>query len=85
MTSFVVEHDSPLTAWGQIQRDLRHRIDVGEFPAGSRIPAEVELIAYYDVSRVTIRRAIGALVGEGYLRSRRGSGTYVTDRTIALV
>ena len=27
MTAFVVEHDSPLTVWGQIHRDLRHRID----------------------------------------------------------
>ncbi len=85
MTRFVVEHDSPLSAWGQIQRDLRHRIDAGEFAAGQRIPTEVELMAHYDVSRVTIRRSIRALTDEGYLRTRRGSGTYVTDRTVALV
>ena len=85
MTAFIIEHDSPLSAWGQVQRDLRHRIDVGEFVAGQRIQTEVELIAHYDVSRVTIRRSIRALIDDGYLRTRRGSGTYVTDRTIALV
>ena len=85
MTLFVVERDSPLSAWGQIQRDLRHRIDAGEFAAGQRIPTEVELMTYYDVSRVTIRRSIRALSDDGYLRSRRGSGTFVTDRTVALV
>lgn len=85
MTAFVVEHDSPLTVWGQIQRDLRHRIDASEFRPGVRIPTEVELMAHYGVSRVTIRRALSALIDEGYLRSRRGSGTYVTDRTLSMV
>jgi len=85
MTAFVVEHDSPLTVWGQIHRDLRHRIDASEFHPGQRIPTEVELMAHYDVSRVTIRRALSALIADGYLRTRRGSGTYVTDRTVSLV
>ena len=64
---------------------VHHRIDAAEFPAGTRIPTEVDLIRHYDVSRVTIRRAVAALIEEGYLRTRRGSGTYVTDRTVALV
>ncbi|GAA4664313.1 GntR family transcriptional regulator [Frondihabitans cladoniiphilus] len=85
MTAFVVEHDSPLTVWGQIHRDLRRRIDSSEFRPGARIPTEVDLMAHYDVSRVTIRRALSALIDDGYLRTRRGSGTYVTDRTVALV
>ena len=81
---FIVEHQSPLTAWGQVQRELRRSIDDGEFEAGSRIPAEVELMADFGVSRMTIRRAIGALEADGYLQARRGSGTYVTSRTDAL-
>lgn len=85
MTPFVVEHDSPLSAWGQIQRDLRHRIDAAEFTAGQRIPSEVELMAHYGVSRVTIRRSIRALIDDGYLRTRPGSGTYLTDRTMSLI
>ncbi|TFB71191.1 GntR family transcriptional regulator [Cryobacterium glaciale] len=85
MAAFIVEHDSPLSAWGQVHRNLRHRIDSGEFAAGDRIPTELELSTDYAVSRVTIRRSIRALIDEGYLRSRRGSGTYVTDSTVALV
>ena len=80
MGAFKVEHDSPLTAWGQIQRDLRRRIDGGEFPTGRRIPPEVDLVEEYGVSRMTVRRAVGALTDDGYLTSRRGSGTYVIDR-----
>ena len=85
MAAFIIEHDSALSAWGQIQRDLRHRLDGGEFAAGERIQPEVQLSEYYGVSRVTIRRSIRALIDDGYLRARRGSGTFVTDRTVALV
>jgi DNA-binding GntR family transcriptional regulator len=80
--AFVVEHDSPLTAWGQIRRDVRRRIDEGEFAAGSRIPTEAALMDHYGVSRVTIRRTIAAMVEDGYLQSRRGSGTYVMGRAL---
>ncbi|WP_022883165.1 GntR family transcriptional regulator [Gryllotalpicola ginsengisoli] len=80
MEPFAVEHDSPLTAWGQVHRDIRRRIDAGEFPPGSRIPSEADLVARYGVSRVTVRRAIEALGTDGYVHSRRGSGTFVNAR-----
>jgi GntR family transcriptional regulator len=80
MEGFTVEQDSPLTAWGQVQRDLRQRIEAGEFGPASRIPSEAALSTHYGVSRVTVRRAIEALVVDGYLTSRKGSGTYVADR-----
>ncbi|MEW1931311.1 GntR family transcriptional regulator [Rhodococcus sp. NPDC079359] len=82
MAAFVVEHDSPLTAWGQIRRDLRRRVDEGEFVSGARIPTEAALMEQYGVSRVTIRRTIAAMVEDGYVESRRGSGTYVTGRAL---
>jgi DNA-binding GntR family transcriptional regulator len=76
---FVVEPDSPLTAWGQVQRDLRRRIESREFEPGARIPSEVELVRHYSVSRMTVRRAIEALTDDGLLRTRRGAGTFVTE------
>ncbi|TFD68879.1 GntR family transcriptional regulator [Cryobacterium ruanii] len=85
MAGFDVEHDSPLSARGQVHRHLRQHIDSGEFAAGDCIPTELTLSAPYASSRVTIRRAIGALIEEGNVRSRRGSGTFVTDNALALV
>lgn len=79
MSSFI-EQNSALTAWGQIHRDLRKRIEAGEFAAGEKIPTEVELVEAYGVSRITIRRATKALADDGYVTSRQGSGTYVTNR-----
>lgn len=43
-----------------------------------RLPARTELVKNYQVTRTTIDRAISELIGEGYLYSRDGSGTYVT-------
>jgi DNA-binding GntR family transcriptional regulator len=80
MEPFTVEHDSPLTAWGQVHRDLRRRVETGEFPPGGRIPSEADLVTAYGVSRMTVRRAIEALVTDGYLHTKRGSGTFVNER-----
>lgn len=44
---------------------------------GEAIPSEHDLIAKYDVSRITVRRAIDELVNEGYLYRVHGKGTYV--------
>ncbi|WP_166791681.1 GntR family transcriptional regulator [Cryobacterium frigoriphilum] len=80
MEPFIVEHDSPLTKWGQIRRDLRARIENGEYRAGAKLPTEAELMAHYGVSRATVRRTLAAMTDDGYVVSRRGSGTYVTGR-----
>lgn len=80
MPSFAAEQDSPLTAWGQVHRDLRRRIETGEFAPGSRIPSEAALVEHYGMSRMTVRRAIEALVTDGYLHRRRGAGTFVNAR-----
>jgi DNA-binding GntR family transcriptional regulator len=80
MHAFTVEPDSPLTAWGQVHRDLRHRIEVAEFAPGSRLPSEADLVTAYTVSRATVRRALEALTADGYVHTRRGSGTFVNER-----
>ena len=63
-----------------VQDELRHRIDQGKLPAGTRLPSEPDLAAELGVSRATLREALRALEDEGLLRRRQGSGTYVADR-----
>lgn len=46
---------------------------------GSRLPAESTLAAEFQVTRGTVRQAIHALVEEGRLEARHGSGTFVAD------
>ncbi|MFV0560758.1 MAG: GntR family transcriptional regulator [Enterococcus sp.] len=62
-----------------IADDLREKIKTNVYPIGSVIPPELQLQKDYQVSRYTVRQAIALLVNEGYLRSEKGSGTYVED------
>ncbi|MEZ9564407.1 GntR family transcriptional regulator [Vibrio artabrorum] len=61
----------------QIADTLREKIKSGELPVGSILPTESELQTKFDVSRVTIRKAMQLLVENDLLYRQRGSGTYV--------
>src|SRR6516225_9201936 len=62
----------------QIADQVRSLIAAGEFPPGSRLPAERELAKRFGVSRPTFREALIALEVEGYVDVRPGSGIIVT-------
>lgn len=56
---------------------LRQRIVSGEWPVGSRIPAEPALVDLLGVGRNTVREAVQSLAHSGLVERRQGSGTYV--------
>src|SRR5437588_12441657 len=57
---------------------LREDIERGDLPAGSKLPPERTLALDLSVSRTTVMGAYDTLRQEGWLQSRRGSGTYVS-------
>lgn len=61
----------------QVIAALRNQITSGEWPVGSRIPTEPELVEELGVARNTVREAVRALAHNGLLDIRQGSGTYV--------
>jgi DNA-binding FadR family transcriptional regulator len=61
----------------QVIARLRNQITSGEWPVGSRIPTELELVGRLGVARNTVREAVRALAHNGLLDIRQGSGTYV--------
>ena len=61
----------------QVITALRAQITSGEWPVGSRIPTEPELVEQLGVARNTVREAVRALAHNGLLDIRQGSGTYV--------
>src|SRR5256885_10485808 len=60
-----------------IAADLRERIAGGEFAAGRHLPSEADLGGAYAASRMTVRKALEALRGEGLVGSRQGFGWFV--------
>ncbi|MBF6334403.1 GntR family transcriptional regulator [Nocardia abscessus] len=65
----------------QISGHLRELIERGELAPGAEVPSERELAARWKVARPTAAKALNALRQEGIVRSRRGSGTYVAERS----
>jgi GntR family transcriptional regulator len=68
----------PMPLYHQLERDLRSRIQAQEFKAGDALPTEEKICAQYGVSRITVRRALEALIAEGLITKRRGVGTFVS-------
>lgn len=71
------------TIYIQLADILREKIYSKEWGARTRIPSEHALMARFGVARGTVRRALKALVDEGLLVQRRGSGTYVAEPGIS--
>jgi len=68
----------PRRLYLQIADQVRSLIAAGEFPPGSRLPAERELAKRFGVSRPSLREALIALEVEGYVDVRPGAGIMVT-------
>ena len=68
---------SPTPLWEQVHEDILRRINQNEWKSGGMIPTEMELCDMYNVSRITMRKAIEELVLMGYLIRHRGKGTFV--------
>lgn len=63
----------------RLTQDLNRRILAGEWDPGGRLPSEAELVAAYEVSRVTVRTALQALEVRGIVRIRHGAGSFVQE------
>jgi GntR family transcriptional regulator len=67
----------------RVYLSLRDEMANGFYIAGASLPGEQKLAQLFEVSRVTIRRALKALCSDGWVERRAGSGTIVCDRRAA--
>ena len=74
-----VDKDSPFTLYYQLREKLAKQIANHHWKPGEKIPSEAELCGTYDVSRITVRKAIEDLVRSGQLVKYQGKGTFVTN------
>lgn len=71
--------ESSLPLYEQIAGWMRSWIISGAIAPGTRIPSVRQLSRHSKVAIATIRHAIDLLAAEGWLVSKRGSGTFVSD------
>lgn len=66
----------------KIHDSIKEDIEKESWKIGQRLPSERDLAIRFGVSRMTARQAVTALVDEGILERRVGSGTYVASRRV---
>ncbi|EKT59591.1 UTRA domain-containing protein [Providencia burhodogranariea] len=66
-------------AYKQIQSYILRSIDLGIFKPETQIPTELELCAQFNVSRMTVNKAISELSQKGILSRKAGKGTFVAS------
>ena len=77
-----LDRNSTTSLFAQIEANLRRNIENGIYQAGKKMPTEIELMKTYNVSRITIRRAVENLTQEGLLEKKQGKGTFVKEKKI---
>ena len=77
MKKQILKSESYSPLYRQLMQKLRSDIQSGVYPVHSRIPSEQELCETYQVSRVTVRKALAELTREGLLQRHQGKGTFV--------
>ncbi|HEM3178212.1 TPA: GntR family transcriptional regulator [Streptococcus suis] len=78
----MLDNKGQIPLYIQIKNSLKEQIQDGQYKSGQKIPTEPELGEIFQVSRVTVRKAIEDLVNEGYLIKKQGKGTFVNHKTL---
>ncbi|WP_018664256.1 PLP-dependent aminotransferase family protein [Heyndrickxia acidiproducens] len=76
---------SHIPLYQQIYEYIKAKILNGEWPVGTRLPAQRELARKCEVNRSTVVYALGELTAEGLIESKVGKGTVVANNTWGLL
>lgn len=71
--------NSDIPLYAQMVGIIKRSISSGALPVGALLPSEAALCRAMNVSRNTVRQAIGELEEEGLVVRKRGRGTFVAD------
>ena len=71
---------NPKPFYLQIIDEKKKKISSGDLKLGEKLGSQQELSREYDVSLITIKKAIAELINQGVLFTRVGKGTYVANR-----
>jgi DNA-binding transcriptional regulator YhcF (GntR family) len=74
----------PAPIWSQIEESVRHLVASGALARGAGMPSVRDLAREQRINPNTVAKAYQRLVEGGILETRRGEGTFVTERPPAM-
>lgn len=69
--------EKPKPQYVKLKHYILHQITSGKWPPHSQIPSENDLVAQYNVSRMTVNRALRELSDSGVVSRVQGVGSFV--------
>lgn len=82
LSSFELDYASGLPVWIQVKNRIAYLIGSGEYKPGDRLPTVRGLAVDLDISYNTVNRAYMDLEREGYITTRKGRGTFVSEGAV---
>ena len=74
-----INFESDIPLYVQIKNYIREKIETGELKKGDKIPSEKLLCEKFNVSEITVIRALRDLVNEGIIFRKQGKGSFVKE------
>lgn len=71
-----MNYQPPAAAYAKVKAYLKDGLLSGQWPPGTLMPSEAELVKRFSVSRMTVSRAMKELQNEGLLERLQGVGTF---------
>lgn len=69
--------------YSTVEEDIKRKIINLEILPNMKLPTEVELIEKYNVSKITLRKALHNLIDEGFLVSKERVGFFVVEPNLS--
>ncbi|WP_066304457.1 GntR family transcriptional regulator [Bacillus sp. FJAT-29814] len=76
-----IDKNNHAPLYRQVQEVLEEKITSKQWEIGYQLPTEQELADHFEVSTITVKRAVMELVSKGYLYRQSGKGTFVAATT----
>ena len=78
-------YQSNAPVYVQIADDIKEQIVRGALPDGEKLSSVREYAIHYEVTMLTVQRAMQLLETEGVIQTRKGVGSFVVSGTAAVL
>ena len=75
-----IDYRDPKPLYKQIYEDIVNQIRSGKLKVGDKLKTQHELVKIYNVSLITVKKALSDLINEGILYARVGKGSFIARR-----
>jgi len=79
MDDFKLDEKSGIPVWVQLRNRLLYLITSGHYQVGDQLPTVHKMAILLTINYNTVNKVYQSLERDGYIVSRRGQGTFVTE------